>query len=465
MKKKGKRRSHILCSIVPVLGCAAVALALCAAPLVGLGETVTFTQTAEPLDNPLTGYAPNARDIKACEDSRLVFILLTWASWEPTRGAYDIAGLEARYNIARWKAEGKHAVLRFVCDIPGSSEHLDIPQWLHDSTGDGAYYSTSAGKGYSPNYENTYLRERHAMAVRALAEYCNRDSFVSYVEVGSLGHWGEWHTNTSQGVAPMPDAEICRQYMLDYTGSFTNARLMTRRNYSMAVDAGLGVYDDMVGNSASTKLWLGWLKNGGSYQTAGTPLVFTPVQNFWERAPVGGELTSSYTMDQLLGVYYSDTLNSVEQEHMTFLGPNCPAWGMQELPAAVELRERLGYRLYISQLRSSYSLLDNCLNVYLTWNNVGLAPLYWDWPVTVYVYDGNGETLYSETLSDLKLSALVPDRPITALARIPYTDALREGFQIGIGITSPDGRDHVRLAMEGETRGNGVQIIYSYEAQ
>ena len=462
MIKKARKRSHIMCSIIPVLGCAAITLALCTAPLAALGETVTFTQTEEPLNNPLTGYAPNARDVTACADSQLVFILLTWASWEPTEGAYDIAGLEARYNIARWKAEGKHAVLRFVCDIPGGSEHLDIPKWLYDRTGDGVYYSNSYGKGYSPNYANAFLRERHAMAVQALAAYCNRDAFVSYVELGSLGHWGEWHTNTAQGVGPMPDAEVCRQYVQDYTTSFSNARLMTRRNYSIAVDEGLGVYNDMAGDTRATQLWLGWLKNGGSYKTEGKALNFTPVQRFWEYAPVGGELTSDRTMDELLGIYYSDTLATVEQGHMTFIGPNCPVWGAQNRPAAVALRERLGYRLYISELRTSYSLLGNSLNVYLTWNNVGLAPLYWDWPVTMYVYDGDGNPIYSETLAELKLSTLVPDKPITVLTQIPYTDTLEEGFQIGIGITSPDSRDHIRLAMESETYDNYIQIIYTY---
>ena len=466
MDQKRKKHPVLACVIVIVLGlcCAAVALVVCVIlPRYDLNETVTYTPTDEPLNNPLTGYAPNAADVNVCTDSRLVFIRLTWAEWEPTQGHYDVERLEEKFHIAQWKEENKHAVVRFMCDIPGQAEHLDIPRWLYDSTQDGGYYDIAAGKGYSPNYANPFFMERHALAIQALADYCNQDSFVSYVELGSLGHWGEWHTSKSQGVAPLPDAEVCRQYVLDYVGSFLNAKLMTRRNYTISVDEGLGVYNDMTGNTESTETWLKWLEEGGSYKTAGEPLTFTPVENFWEHAPVGGELTSTYSREELLGPRFSDTLETVEQGHMTFLGPNCPVREETGSPAAVQLRERLGYRLYISQLRTEYSLRDNCLNVYLTWNNEGLAPLYWDWPVTMYVYDLDGELVYQEELSELKLSALVPNEPITVQGQIPYTDTLLQGFRIGADITSPDGRDHVRLAMDSEACDDNIQVIYTYE--
>ena len=86
------------------------------------------------------------------------------------------------------------------------------------------------------------------MAMEALAEYCNKDDFVAYVELGSLGHWGEWHTNTEEGVPPLPDAEICWDYVLDYSDNFHNARMLMRRNFIMAAEGGMGLYNDMTGH-------------------------------------------------------------------------------------------------------------------------------------------------------------------------------------------------------------------------
>lgn len=468
MEKNVKKRSpirYILFALFLVF-CAAVIAAFYTFSLrFALNDTAVFAETDAVLSSPLTGFAPTARNEEACEDSQLVFILITWAEWEPTEGNYNIAAMEEKFHIARWKAENKHAVLRFVCDYPGAAPHLDIPDWLYARTQDGDFYEISSGKGYSPNYGNDYFRERHALAIKALADYCNQDSFVAYVELGSLGHWGEWHTSSSQGVSLLPDADVCRAYVLDYAENFTNARLLTRRNYAIAVEEGIGQYNDMVGHVDSTQTWLGWLAEGGSYTTAGDPLEFTPVQNFWEVAPTGGELTSSYPMEELLGQRFSETLETVEQGHLTFIGPNCPVKERAESDAAVQLRERLGYRLYISELRTEYVLFDNGLDVYLTWNNMGLAPLYWDFPVTLYVYDLGGEQIYSQELSDLKLSALAPDKTITTAAQIPYMDTLREGFSIGVSVLSPDGRDDVRLAMESEIYDEHVQMIYTYEGE
>ncbi len=155
-----------------------------------LNTTVQFTESGEPIKNPLTGYAPPAENGAVCADSNLVYIGLTWADWEPEESVYAIDTLEETYQIERWKREHKHALLRFVCDIPGDEMHKDIPEWLYQKTGEGTDYGTSYGKGYSPNYANAFFRQKHQEAVEAVTVDYNEDDFIAYVELGSLGHWG-----------------------------------------------------------------------------------------------------------------------------------------------------------------------------------------------------------------------------------------------------------------------------------
>lgn len=420
-----------------------------------------FDELSGPLDNPLIGFAPSAEDMAECEKSSLVYIGITWAEWEPREGYYNIAGLEEKFHVKQWKEENKHAVLRFVCDIPGEAGHMDIPGWLYGMTGDGSFYDCSYGAGYSPDYSNPIFRERHAQAIAALAQYCNQDEFVAYVELGSLGHWGEWHTNTGAGVPALPGADICWEYVLDYSNSFYHALLLMRRNYVMVSEGNLGVYNDMTGHTEDTEEWLGWLSEGGSYETAGEALQYVPLSNFWERAPVGGEMTSQYPMEELLGDRLQETLRLLGQTHMTFLGPKCPEGELRESSGALAVRDRLGYRFYISELRTQFSFQDNCLNVYLTWENTGLAPIYWNWPVTMYVYDRDGKLEYWETV-EIDLTELMPGSTIETESHIPFTDLFREGFQIGLDIVSPDEQNHIKLAMETEETGN-VQLLYRYE--
>lgn len=449
--------------MIAVLGIAIAALLFYIVPYrYRLNQTVTFDESKDPVSNPLTGFAPPADNEEECKDTQLVYIGLTWADWEPRQGEYAIEDLESKFNIERWKSENKHAVLRFLCDVPGDEKHMDIPEWLYRKTKDGSYYDTSYGNGYSPNYRNKIFREEHSAAIAALAEYCNKSDFVAYVELGSLGHWGEWHTNTDEGVQALPDAEVCWEYVLDYSNSFHNVRLLMRRNYVMVSDGGLGLYNDMTGHKKDTEEWLDWIQNGGAYEVRGGKLEYVPLEKFWETAPVGGEMTSEYPMEELLGKRLQDTLNLIERSHMTFIGPRCPDNDLKETSGSEAILKRLGYRIYISKLETQFAFGENRLNVFMTWNNTGLAPMYWDWPVTMYVFNMDGELKYWETV-DLKLSELVPDKQIVTETHIPFTDMLRQGFQIGIGITDPDEAEHIKLAMEAEEI-DDVQIIYTYDA-
>lgn len=458
----GKRGSKIPYIMLIVLTLACAGLLLYIVPYrYQLNNTVTFKETDDPLNNPLTGYAPSADNVEECEDSQLVYIGITWEMWEPSQGEFDTEALEKMFHIEQWKNENKHAVLRFICDVPGEEGHMDIPQWLYERTRDGEFYNTSYGAGYSPDYENEYFRERHSIALEALAEYCNQDDFVAYVELGSLGHWGEWHTNTDEGLQPLPDAQTCWDYVLDYSDNFHNARLLMRRNFVMASDGGMGLYNDMTGSPADTEEWLGWIENGGSFETAGEEIEYRPMADFWQTAPSGGEFTSEFPMEELLTDRLTDTLEMIRESHMTFIGPKCPEGSLKDSSAARAIREELGYRYYISGMSTQYSFSEGELEVKMTWENTGIAPIYWDWPVTMYVYNAEGEVKYWETI-EISLSELYPGKTVETVSTIPFTDEFRQGYQIGIGITDPDEKEHITLAMETEKKGD-IQIIYTYE--
>lgn len=426
-----------------------------------LNRTVTYTESEKPLDNPLTGFAPNAENVDECRDSQLVYIGITWAMWEPNQGEYDIDTIEEMFHIEEWKKENKHAVLRFVCDIPGEEGHKDIPEWLYEKTRDGEFYQTTYGAGYSPNYENEYFLERHGIAIEALANYCNQDDFVSYVELGSLGHWGEWHTNVDEGLEPMPDAQTCWEYTLDYSDHFHNSRLLMRRNFVMAADGEMGLYNDMIGSEKDTEEWRNWIINGGSMETSGRSIPYSPMTDFWKTAPSGGEFTGLYSMEELLNENLVNTLGVIKDDHISFVGPNCPEGKLKDSTGAETIREKMGYRYYISSMQTEYLFSKSAIQVKFVFENSGVAPIYWDWPVTMYVYNQKGDLKYWELL-DINLTELLPEEQMEAKAEIPFTDEFRQGYQIGIGIIDPDKDESLTLAMDAKERDN-IQIIYTYD--
>lgn len=428
----------------------------------GLSNHIVYQMDDEIYGNPLIGYAAMGDNPDKAEQTRLIYILLTWREWEPSEGCFDINGLEQRYHIPRWKAEGKNAVLRFVCDIPGNEEHRDIPDWLYERTKDGTDYDTDYGKGYSPVYENPVFIEAHQKALKALGEYCKKDNFVSYVQLGSLGHWGEWHTKYEDGVYPMPDEAVCRIYTGQYLETFPQAKLMTRRNYAIAVDENMGIYNDMTGMKEDTEEWLGWMTTGGAYEIPGRRIAYKPVFEVWNEAPVGGEFTSAIPMEELLGKRLVDTVALIRDSHMTFIGPKCPDIKEMDSNGSKEILKNIGYRYAIKRMDIHLNILKQTFTVDLLWKNTGVAPIYFDWPVNFYVLDKNGEVKCSQKIN-IDLRKLIQGKEYKTSQEFSFNDLFREGFTIGIGICDPlTELPKIELGMNKEFR-DGINLIYTYD--
>ena len=465
MAKRKKRGLIFQIVLIAVLATAIAAILLRMASWSNLTVSTSFDLDPTITRSPLMGFAPDARDTDQCEESDLVFLLVRWADWEPEEGVFDTQGLEARFHIDRWKQENKHAVLRFVCDIPGESDHLDIPEWLYEQTQDGAHYDTALGMGYSPNYANARFRAAHDNALQKLGEYCNQDGFVAFVELGSLGHWGEWHAQDGSGRSLLPDAEVCEDYLRTYVDCFSNARLLARRNYAAAAEEQMGYYNDMTGNLPATEEWLGWMQNGGSQKTSRRPLELAPVQNLGRETPVGGEFASDVAMEEILGASFGEVLSSVTDSGITFLGPNVPDLSDESAALArASILRRMGYRIYVTELQMQYDFASRKLSVTLTWTNAGNAGFFFDWPVTLYLYDAEQTPVYWETL-DLDLRDLNTQETILLETQVPMDETLKEDFYLGISITDYTGSIRVPLAYDmgkeplyiGDT-----QILYHY---
>ena len=196
-------------------------------------KTQIYEKTEEIFGNPLMGYAPCAWEETIGEDISLLYMDITWAELEPAEGKYDWEKIERENQTDRWREEGKHLVLRFVCDIPGEEKHMDIPQWLYDKTDHaGTWYDMEYGKGYAPDYNNEQMIQYHKRAVNALGEHFGRDGLVSYIELGSLGHWGEWHVNISAGIQSLPEESVRERYMIPWTEAFPDSMILMRRPFS-----------------------------------------------------------------------------------------------------------------------------------------------------------------------------------------------------------------------------------------
>ena len=407
-----------------------------------------YKESQAAFGNPLMGYAPSAWYNEVSEDISLLYMDITWAELEPEEGVYNWASIDEENQISRWRKEGKHLVFRFVCDIPGEEAHMDIPEWLYEKSGKaGKWYDGEYGKGFAPDYNNPTIISCHEQAVKALGEHFGQDGLISYVELGSLGHWGEWHVNYSEGIQRIPREAVRDKYILPWTEAFPDARILMRRPFASAEKYGFGLYNDMTGQPEATQSWFDWINNGGEYDQTGEKNVIVPMKDFWKTAPSGGEFTSSLSMEEMLDTNLSGTVEMLREAHTTFLGPKIP--DENYVDGYKEVLKNMGYRLWISMAELKNTAKGSRLK--LTWENSGVAPMYKEWPVYVYIEDESGKLVEKSRIS-IKISSLLPGEKATTLTALEterLNSLLEKGYRLSVGIEDPMTElPCVRFAME-----------------
>ena len=407
-----------------------------------------YKESQTTFGNPLMGYARNAWYNDVSEDISLLYVDITWAELEPEEGVYAWEAIEEKNQFARWKKEGKHLVLRFVCDIPGNTEHMDIPEWLYEKSGKaGKWYDGEYGKGFAPDYENSTIISCHEQAVKALGARFGQDGLISYIELGSLGHWGEWHVNYGEGIQRIPGEEIREKYILPWIEAFPDAMILMRRPFAAAKKYGFGLYNDMTGHPQGTQSWFDWINNGGDYDQTGEKNAIVSMKDFWKTAPSGGEFTSSLSMEEMMDTNLSETVELIREAHTTFLGPKIPDEDYAD--EYKEVLKNMGYRLWIS--KAEIKSTRNSSHLELTWENSGVAPLYKDWPVYVYIEDDTGKLVEKRKIS-MEISSVLPgEKKVTSimLETDRLNSLLEKGYRLAVGIEDPmTETPSVRFAME-----------------
>jgi len=420
-------------------------LIFCALPALAVTVSVDYPASDRVLVNPFIGNVAWADDPSPREQPfTLVYANLRWGDFEPEPGVYDFDTFEADNHFDKWRADGKRLILRFVMDLPGEKKHMDIPKWLYDLTGgDGKSYKVSYGRGYCPNYANAELIAAHARAIRALGERYGDDPFLAFVELGSLGHWGEWHVHEKAGT--MPDEAARDRYAQAYLDSFNHAKLMMRRPFRFAERNGLGLFNDMAGDPEATQIWLTWIAQGGEYDETGEDAL-AAMPDGWKTAPIGGERAMALTGEELLGDNLPRTLSLLAESHTSWIGPGSfidVKQGGPLQPALNQLNRTLGYRLRVSKAQLTVSEERTALS--LTWENDGNAPFYFGWKPVIRVSNKTGDRYIFDM--DMSLADILPGAHITVASDIgaPASGA----YDVEIAVLDPvTGEPGVDLAMD-----------------
>ncbi|NLG23984.1 MAG: DUF4832 domain-containing protein [Clostridiales bacterium] len=406
--------------------------------------TARYRPIEQPIANPMIGWALSAQDLDSpYDDATLVYVRATWRELEPEMGEYDFEGFEEKNHLAEWWGRGARLVLRVVADAPGEAGHRDIPDWLYDATGgSGTQYETPEGAGFSPEYDDLFLRERHRLLLSALGARYDAHPGVAYVELGSLGHDGAWRLGEGAGALPL--AGVSRSYTRHYTDALSRTLLLMCRPYREAKKLGLGLYNPALEDADATWSLLDDVKVGGFDEQIMTDLY--PMEGFWASAPSGAHWSAAGALaaGDLVGL-----VRRLSEGHVSYVALDRPLGQLTdgELDAMRGATLSIGYRLWIrSATWDTASHPGYRASVKLEVRNDGVAPIYGDWRPTLALFWG-GNCVLAQA-AELDIGDALPGRTeFSTWLDVPAT--MREGsYTLRFALIDPEtGQPAVRLAM------------------
>jgi hypothetical protein len=353
--------------------------------------------TLEPADtgrsNPFIGWAPWASSLPTLEGPfTMAYAGVDWCDLEPEEGVFDFTSIEVGNNFDFCRAHGIRLVLRMILDYPNAGKEMQIPKWLYDKMSqDGTWYENDDGTGgFGPNYANPVLIEAHQRLIAALGARYDQDPLIAFVQLGSLGQYGEWYVSPRAG--RMPEDSVIDQYVTHYKTSFPDKVFMFRRPVVQLGLVRAGIFNDMFGDKRSTDRWLGWIANGADEEFKS--MVAAP--DFWTIGPSGGEFANGDANFYIRGDTIEETRRQVLASHTSLLGPCAPVAfdSREERDNAASLLDLMGYRFRILTVRTSRVIEPGSrIHFEQTWQNLGNSPMYYDWPVSMRLSDGTGRVV------------------------------------------------------------------------
>jgi len=419
-------------------------------------ETVVMEprETDQVLVNPGMGfttfYSFNGDSINAgCPQCSIAYFRWYWDDLEPEDGEIDFAMIDSLIAVAGER--GQKIAFRVMCQNghetadKRENDYTEVPGWLRRLGVKGFLYPD--GRHWQPDYDDPVFLERHLRLIRALGSRYDGRPEVDHVDIGSVGHWGEWHST----VGPLPTVEHMKLIVDTYLESFRHTPLVMNIDgtgvLEYAVANGTGWRADCLGDMRATSPGRNWDHMSVAYPNS---IRDYNLGDAWKRAPVVFETCWNMLHWEEEGWDVDWIFDKALQWHISVLNNKSFPVPENWRPKVDQLQKRMGYRFVLARLshpdRASAGL---SLRLDLDWINRGVAPCYRKYVLAIGLQkEPAGEMRILET--DLDVTRWLPGvhklwPEVTLPADLPPGK-----YGLLLALLDPQNRTPaVRLAIEG----------------
>jgi len=378
-------------------------LATAAVPAPAAWTALAYDQSKAPIDNPLKGFIPYEGDYAIFPYS-MEYNYVGMADIMNGPSSFTFAsGLEPLLTGAQ--SRGHQVVFRVFLDYP--DEATSIPQFLLDGGLQTTPY-TQHGGGLSPDYEDENLVVAMESLIAALGAAYDGDPRIGFVQVGFLGHWGEWHTYPQDEL--FPGVAVQNRVLAAFDAAFDETHFVVSQDsmgQSPMANLGatnIGFHDDaFVEGTLAEEEWMFHAR-----------IVANGFANRWKTLPIGGEILPDYQNStwNLPSGAPQDYATCVTTTHASWLLNHAAfenSWSTAKRQRAQDGARLLGYELHVAEANLEYTPAQ--LSVGVRVDNTGVAPFYYPWPMEVALLD-NADAVVASWTANWDLRTAIPDDPV-----------------------------------------------------
>jgi hypothetical protein len=362
----------------------------------------------------------------------VVYIRFNWAEAQPEEGDFNWKIIDD--VIAAWKPRGVAVAMRVMTCNAHSSGYYTSPKWLFDAGCKSFEYlvggddPTSGGKRLpriEPDYADPVYLEKHGAFLKALGGRYDGRSDVEFLDIGSYGVWGEWHTGH-----PAPLA--VRTQIVDlYLRAFRKTPLVFMSDdaevLSYALAHGTGFRRDGVGSPWHEQNWIGSKKYAGVAGMAET----------WKHAPVVFEWFGDYAYLQSRQWSLDAAVDFMLNNHVTLINDNIGRVPPEAMPQLEKLARLAGARFVLRELAHARAVKRGTpLNLEMKWANAGVGKLHHPYALHLYLLDGTGKTVVSVEAKANPRDWLPGEYSLTESVPIPAAVEARD-YVVALALVDP----------------------------
>jgi len=362
-----------------------------------------------------------------------IYLRLAWSYLEPEEGKFKWEVIDS--IIQRWVGWGHTISFRITCKE--TEMVYATPEWVRKAGARGAFieHADLDLKAWAPEYDDPVFLEKLEKFHQAFAARYDGKPWVEYIDIGSIGEWGEGHTAYS-GWKDVPVATVRKHIDLfkrcykkavliisdDFIGQRDTDDGSDYEIYRYCLSKGLGFRDDS-GNVA-------WYKKlGFGPSCIRSPELYSAV---YRSIPV--VLESDHYGDAVrLGMWGNGSgfEKAIRETHATIIGFHYypREWLRENHSLAGRLANLCGYWYFPKFVLMPDTLRTGRENhIRITWENHGVAPAYKSFHASLRLVNRQTGRSFSQELIEADNKKWMPDEIVAEQYRVNLESNLTAGL-------------------------------------